>query len=195
MAAGDVWDYIFGSYVNAARALPYINDGVIVIRRLNARGCRYEAATTLARPVKRKSGSMHALRVAHGDALWNTAGSHGISNGVDKIGRRGETTRLGCMCIAPSLRLGARQARRHYGPCTASGRWTRWDPSWIWEKRTRRHFNYKLSEGGAKFEKAAENPSSSSPFFSLGFLNISLSFITLKFEIREVGERFDISKR
>lgn len=38
MAAGDVWDYIFGSYVNAARAPPYINDGVIVIRRLNARG-------------------------------------------------------------------------------------------------------------------------------------------------------------
>lgn len=37
MAAGDVWDYIFGSYVNAERvSATCINDGVIVIRRLNA---------------------------------------------------------------------------------------------------------------------------------------------------------------
>lgn len=49
MAAGDVWDYIFGSYVNAVRALPYINDGVIVIRRLNARGAVRSRATPLER--------------------------------------------------------------------------------------------------------------------------------------------------
>lgn len=50
MAAGDVCrDYIFGSYVNAVRAPPYINDGVIVIRRLNARA-RDEAATPLSSP-------------------------------------------------------------------------------------------------------------------------------------------------
>lgn len=49
MAAGDVWDYIFGSYVNAVRALPYINDDVIVIRRLNARGAVRSRATPLER--------------------------------------------------------------------------------------------------------------------------------------------------
>lgn len=87
MAAGDVWDYIFGSYVNAARALPYINDGVIVIRRLNARG-----AGTKPRRLCRegeRADRCTVFRVAHGDALWNTADSHGISNEVDKIGRRG----------------------------------------------------------------------------------------------------------
>jgi len=90
MAAGDVWDYIFGSYVNAARVLPYINDGVIVIRRLNARGAGTKPRRLSRSERERKSGSMHALRVAHSDALWNTADSHGISNEVDKIGQRGD---------------------------------------------------------------------------------------------------------
>lgn len=33
---------------------------------------------------------LYVWYVAHGDASWNTADSHGISNEVDKIGRRGD---------------------------------------------------------------------------------------------------------
>lgn len=95
MAAGDVWDYIFGSYVNAVCASPYINDGVIVIRRLNARAMRYEQEPRDSTRERERAGSMHTLRVALGDALWNTADSHGISNEVDKIGRRDAETAIG----------------------------------------------------------------------------------------------------
>ena len=48
---------------------------------------------------------MHALRVAHSDALWNTADSHGISNEVDKIGRRGRGDHeIGMRVSRPSLK-------------------------------------------------------------------------------------------
>lgn len=66
MAAGDVCrDYIFGSYVNAVRAPPYINDGVIVIRRLNARArdAAHEAAVPSVSERERESGSIRAAPV------------------------------------------------------------------------------------------------------------------------------------
>lgn len=118
MAAGDVWDYIFGSYVNAARALPYINDGVIVIRRLNARGTGTKPRR-LSRPEREKEridarGSV--LRtVTHCEIRPTVTASRTRSIKSDDA----ETTRLGCVCISrhrwkPNAAT-RRDRRRHYG--------------------------------------------------------------------------------
>lgn len=83
------------------RAPPYINDGVIVIPRLNARAVAiYEAAASAdassycySKAKERADRCRRALThrgvcCTPVTALWDTADSHGISNEVDKIGRR-----------------------------------------------------------------------------------------------------------
>lgn len=108
MAAGDVWDYIFGSYVNAARALPYINDGVIVIRRLNARAvCRgtkpRHGLSRLARGRERadRCTALSVLRtVTHCEIRPTVTASRTRSIKSDDA----ERPRDWDACIAPSLK-------------------------------------------------------------------------------------------
>lgn len=175
MAAGDVWDYIFGSYVNAVRALPYINDGVIVIRRLNARGAGTKPRRLSRSREGERADRCTALRVAHGDALWNTADSHGISNEVDKIGRRGRGDH----------EIGMRISRHRWNRVLQLGETgdaiTGCDP-WRWRirreqlekmKQTWRDFGYKLNEESAKFGKVTKARSlHQALLFSSRFLNI-----------------------
>lgn len=96
MAAGDVWDYIFGSYVNATRALPYINDGVIVIRRLNARGTKPRRLSRLREGERADRCTRSVLRtVTHCEIRPTVTASRTRSIKSDDTDV--ETTRLGCM--------------------------------------------------------------------------------------------------
>lgn len=94
MAAGDVWDYIFGSYVNAARAPPYINDGVIVIRRLNARAPARARARASERVTSLRDSarlpSPPRVRARDWEAGWIDAARSGVAlrRRIVKYGRQ-----------------------------------------------------------------------------------------------------------
>lgn len=122
MAAGDVWDYIFGSYVNAARALPYINDGVIVIRRLNARGAGTKPRR-LSRPPREGERADRCTRsvlrtVTHCEIRPAVTASRTRSIKSDDA----ERPRDWDACIAPSLKPNRRDSGETGDAITGSGR-------------------------------------------------------------------------
>lgn len=175
MAAGDVWDYIFGSYVNAARALPYINDGVIVIRRLNARG----AGTKPRRLSRFREGeradrcTRSVLRtVTHCEIRPTVTASRTRSIKSDDTDV--ETTRLGCMYRAIVERCNlARQARRHYGMRSLTvGGFERFE-----EKNEKQKLRLQIKRRKRKVRKELQRLEFSVkfPLLSLRFLNIKIS--------------------